>query len=101
MIQTAFYINSMEEPLPDNLNEDKFISAVTLKRFLIGKLFDLQASYDAWVVWFKWYITYKPYKIKDNDPMVLRFREKDIGSIHGVDRNYHPLVVLKSANCLP
>ena len=40
MIKASFYINNMDEALPDDLQESRFLNAMTLKKFLIGKSFD-------------------------------------------------------------
>ena len=58
-------------------------------------------AYKTWQEWFNWYITYKPYLIKDTNPHVQRYMKKGIAFFHGVDKQYHPIVFVQSALLKP
>lgn len=86
--------------LPEELDPDYFTNSITLRRFLIGKQFRTEVMWEQYTSWVKWYIDKKPYLVKEY-PFWKRLRKQGCMNICGIDKNIHPILIVKIGNFIP
>ncbi len=68
-------------------------------RMCIGKGYNLKKAYKVWSEWVVYYLKMKLHTL--NNTHWDRFRKEGLMFLHGVDKDYHPLIIFRAFELRP